>query len=305
MLLGAVNGDRVGLRPCLCPTGPVFREPVRGRGAILHAAASLIGPAGPVARRPRSARDPWRSSPARRRSTASSSGSATFPPRPEPEGWVGPAAPLPDDGVPRRRSLGARAADRGTDRRLRPRRRAAGDARGQPARPRRPRRVARAAATRPGRRSSPTRSAGWSSARRTTASTRWCGSSTRGCAPAAAAAASSAIAMSPLAVPSLPIAPRNLRLADPLWLLALARHPAGGLAARPRPRAGAARALRRRLAPRVARRRVALDRPAAPSPGSSCSIGALARPQTDRGQARGPLPGLRHHARRSTSPARC
>src|SRR3984885_14765364 len=33
MLLGAVNGDRVGFVHAL-PEGPVFREPVRGRGAI-------------------------------------------------------------------------------------------------------------------------------------------------------------------------------------------------------------------------------------------------------------------------------
>ena len=41
MLLGAVNRDRVG---CIhaSPTGYTFREPVRGRGPILHAAATLL-----------------------------------------------------------------------------------------------------------------------------------------------------------------------------------------------------------------------------------------------------------------------
>ena len=41
MLLGAVNRDRVG---CIHagPTGYTFREPVRGRGPILHAAATLL-----------------------------------------------------------------------------------------------------------------------------------------------------------------------------------------------------------------------------------------------------------------------
>ena len=41
MLLGAVNGDRVGFVHAT-PEGPIFREPVRGRGPILHAAASLM-----------------------------------------------------------------------------------------------------------------------------------------------------------------------------------------------------------------------------------------------------------------------
>ena len=41
MLLGAVNRDRVGLVH-VTPSGYTLREPVRGRGAILHAAASLF-----------------------------------------------------------------------------------------------------------------------------------------------------------------------------------------------------------------------------------------------------------------------
>src|SRR3954469_11840771 len=46
MLLGAVNRDRVGFVHA-SPSGYTFREPVRGRGAILHAAASLIGQPAP------------------------------------------------------------------------------------------------------------------------------------------------------------------------------------------------------------------------------------------------------------------
>ncbi len=49
MLLGAVNRDRVG---CIhvSPTGYVFREPVRGRGPIMHAASTLLAqPAPPLA----------------------------------------------------------------------------------------------------------------------------------------------------------------------------------------------------------------------------------------------------------------
>lgn len=41
MLLGAVNRDRVGFLHA-APEGHLFREPVRGRGQILHAAASLL-----------------------------------------------------------------------------------------------------------------------------------------------------------------------------------------------------------------------------------------------------------------------
>ena len=41
MLLGAVNRDRVGF-VYAAPGSHVFREPVRGRGAILHSAASLL-----------------------------------------------------------------------------------------------------------------------------------------------------------------------------------------------------------------------------------------------------------------------
>jgi hypothetical protein len=41
MLLGAVNRDRVGFA-YTSPAGNLFREPVRGRGQILHSAATLL-----------------------------------------------------------------------------------------------------------------------------------------------------------------------------------------------------------------------------------------------------------------------
>src|SRR5262245_48909807 len=48
MLLGAVNRDRVGFVHC-GPGGNLFREPVRGRGQILHAAATLLARPAPAA----------------------------------------------------------------------------------------------------------------------------------------------------------------------------------------------------------------------------------------------------------------
>ncbi len=86
MLLGAVNGDRVGFVHAL-PEGPVFREPVRGRGAILHAAASLIGHGAPS---PGAAPPviPWKfiARAAPKHSILLWLGD--FPPRPEPDGWA-------------------------------------------------------------------------------------------------------------------------------------------------------------------------------------------------------------------------
>ena len=86
MLLGAVNGDRVGYVHAL-PGGPVFREPVRGRGAILQAAASLMGRAAPS---PGDAPPeiPWKfvARAAPKHSVLLWLGD--FPPRPAPEGWV-------------------------------------------------------------------------------------------------------------------------------------------------------------------------------------------------------------------------
>jgi hypothetical protein len=46
MLLGAVNRDRVGFVHAT-PAGNLFRQPVRGRGPILHAAATLLGQPAP------------------------------------------------------------------------------------------------------------------------------------------------------------------------------------------------------------------------------------------------------------------
>ncbi len=86
MLLGAVNGDRVGFVHAM-PEGPVYREPVRGRGPIMHAAATLMGrpapsPASPVPQ------IPWRfvARAAPKHSVLLWLGD--FPPRPEPEGWA-------------------------------------------------------------------------------------------------------------------------------------------------------------------------------------------------------------------------
>jgi hypothetical protein len=47
MLLGAVNRDRVGFVHA-APGGNLFREPVRGRGQIMHSAASLLARPGPA-----------------------------------------------------------------------------------------------------------------------------------------------------------------------------------------------------------------------------------------------------------------
>jgi uncharacterized protein (DUF58 family) len=86
MLLGAVNRDRVGFVHA-APGGNLFREPVRGRGAILHAAAALLDrPApGPTDGAPVI---PWRFL-----SRAAPKHSvllwlSDFPPRPDPDGWL-------------------------------------------------------------------------------------------------------------------------------------------------------------------------------------------------------------------------
>ncbi len=47
MLLGAVNRDRVGFLHA-SPAGYTLKEPVRGRGQILHAAAQLLGKSAPA-----------------------------------------------------------------------------------------------------------------------------------------------------------------------------------------------------------------------------------------------------------------
>lgn len=89
MLLGAVNRDRVGFVHA-SPAGHTFREPVRGRGAILHAAASLLAQPPPSLATP--AADIAQSIPWRLLSRAAPKHSVLlwlgdFPPQPVPEGW--------------------------------------------------------------------------------------------------------------------------------------------------------------------------------------------------------------------------
>ena len=86
MLLGAVNRDRVGFVHA-APGAHLFREPVRGRSAILHAAATLLGqPApAPAAGAPEV---PWRllARAAPKHSVMIWLGD--FAPREQPEGWM-------------------------------------------------------------------------------------------------------------------------------------------------------------------------------------------------------------------------
>jgi hypothetical protein len=86
MLLGAVNRDRVGF-VYAGPGGNHFREPVRGRGQILHSAASLLARPAP-APTDGPAEIPWRflSRAAPKHSVMLWLGD--FPPRVEPEGWA-------------------------------------------------------------------------------------------------------------------------------------------------------------------------------------------------------------------------
>jgi uncharacterized protein (DUF58 family) len=89
MLLGAVNRDRVGFLH-VTPEGYTLREPVRGRGPILHAAASLLGSAPPKlsALSSQLSAIPWRllSRAAPKHSILIWLGD--FAPRPEPDGWA-------------------------------------------------------------------------------------------------------------------------------------------------------------------------------------------------------------------------
>jgi uncharacterized protein (DUF58 family) len=86
MLLGAVNRDRVGFVHA-APGGHLVREPVRGRGQIMHAAATLLArPApGPTDGAPEI---PWRflARAAPKHSVLIWLGD--FPPRVAPEGWA-------------------------------------------------------------------------------------------------------------------------------------------------------------------------------------------------------------------------
>ena len=85
MLLGAVNRDRVGFVHAAA-AGNLIREPVRGRGAILHAAATLLSRPAP-APTDGPAKIPWRflARAAPKHSVFLWLGD--FPPRAEPEGW--------------------------------------------------------------------------------------------------------------------------------------------------------------------------------------------------------------------------
>ncbi len=92
MMLGAVNRDRVGFLHA-SPAGYTLKEPVRGRGQILHAAAQLLGQPQPelstLNSQPSTAPGfiPWRllAKAAPRHSILIWLGD--FPPRLEPEGW--------------------------------------------------------------------------------------------------------------------------------------------------------------------------------------------------------------------------
>ncbi|HEY0944025.1 MAG TPA: DUF58 domain-containing protein [Opitutaceae bacterium] len=92
MLLGAVNRDRVGYVHA-APDGYTFREPMRGRGQIMHAAATLVGRPAPELSALGSQLSapvpiPWKllSKAAPRHSILIWLGD--FPPRPTPEGWA-------------------------------------------------------------------------------------------------------------------------------------------------------------------------------------------------------------------------
>ena len=90
MMLGAVNRDRVGFLYA-SPAGYTLKEPVRGRGQILHAAATLLGQSAPVIENrelpTESSFVPWRllAKAAPRHSIMIWIGD--FPPRIAPEGW--------------------------------------------------------------------------------------------------------------------------------------------------------------------------------------------------------------------------
>jgi hypothetical protein len=86
MLLGAVNRDRVGF-VYSAPGGYVVREPVRGRGQIMHAAASLLARPAPAPTDP-APEIPWRflARAAPKHSVLLWLGD--FPPRVTPEGWA-------------------------------------------------------------------------------------------------------------------------------------------------------------------------------------------------------------------------
>ena len=88
MMLGAVNRDRVGFLHA-SPEGYTLKEPVRGRGPIMHAAATLLGKLPPPLENAGSGEIiPWRllAHAAPRNSILLWLGD--FPPRISPEGWT-------------------------------------------------------------------------------------------------------------------------------------------------------------------------------------------------------------------------
>jgi Uncharacterized conserved protein (some members contain a von Willebrand factor type A (vWA) domain) len=88
MLLGAVNRDRVGF-VYASPTGNVFRQPVRGRGAILHSAATLLAQPAPELSTLNSQLSPlpWRFLARAAPKHSVLLWLSDFPPREQPEGW--------------------------------------------------------------------------------------------------------------------------------------------------------------------------------------------------------------------------
>jgi len=87
MMLGAINRDRVG---CIhaTPTGYHFHEPMRGRGAIMHTAAGLVGSSAPDLTDDSPVNIPWRllAKAAPKHSILIWLGD--HPPREAPEGWT-------------------------------------------------------------------------------------------------------------------------------------------------------------------------------------------------------------------------
>ncbi|MEO5960314.1 MAG: DUF58 domain-containing protein [Opitutaceae bacterium] len=86
MLLGAVNRDRVGFVHA-GPAGNLFREPVRGRGQILHSAATLLARPAP-APTDSPAEIPWRFLARAAPKHSVLIWLSDFPPRGLPEGWA-------------------------------------------------------------------------------------------------------------------------------------------------------------------------------------------------------------------------
>jgi len=86
MLLGAVNRDRVGFLHA-APDGHLLREPVRGRGQILHAAATLMSRPAPPPGGAAQVAIPWKliARAAPKHSVLIWLGD--FPPRQAPDGW--------------------------------------------------------------------------------------------------------------------------------------------------------------------------------------------------------------------------